>query len=292
MTEIVPALVSLIVLGILAVQVRGRLAFDYADRLSAATAVSEGQKKRSGAAVRGGMLFRGGESRAVALLIRNQFKYDQKFRLAVLSILPLTAIYFFMALREGPLADPFVTAEGFNDSLLLYFSVLMFPVIMKNTLSNSDAYQASWIYYATPADRGRLVLASKNFVFAYFVIPYLILIGALFFYFFPIPWHGLVHLGILALLSHSFLQIAVFFSPVLPFSMPVRKAQRSGSFILVLTLGPIAAILLLFVFARWVYPNPALLLGVLAAFAAGTHQMERALKARVQSRTVSLEYHE
>ena len=45
-------------------------------------------------------LFTTGEARAVALLIRSQFKNDMKFRMGVLAILPLTVIYLFMGISE------------------------------------------------------------------------------------------------------------------------------------------------------------------------------------------------
>ncbi|MBZ5496898.1 MAG: hypothetical protein LAP85_10900 [Acidobacteriia bacterium] len=289
--DIVPALLSVAVLGLLAQRARGRLALEYSDRLSSATAVSEGPKKISRSATRPALIFKSGEARAVALLVRNQFKYDQKFRLAVLSILPLTVLYLFMGLRHGPLPDPFVSHENtFNDSFLLYLAVLMFPTMLRITLVSSDSYQASWIYYATPADRGRLVLGSKDFVFTYFVLPYLIFIGAVFLYFFHNPWHVILHLTVLALLSHFFLQMAVFLNPALPFSQPSKKGQRSGQYLITLMFGPFAAIGLLLALSRWVYPNMPLLLVVLAGFAGSSWLLERALRARVRRRTASLEY--
>jgi ABC-2 type transport system permease protein len=291
LTEIVPALLSLMVLGILFVRARGKLALDYADRLSSAMAVSEGPKKISKSTSRRSWFFRKGESRAVSLLVRNQFKYDQKFRLAVLGILPITVIYLFMGLRKGPMADSFINHNmGMGDSWLLYFAVLMFPIMLNATLANSDAYQASWIYYATPADRSRLVLASKNFVFAFFVIPYLIFLGALFFYFWRNPWHVIVHLGVLMLLSHLFMQVAVLLNPVLPFSMPSRKAQRSASLIAAMIFVPIAAIGLLFIFTGLLYPHPPLLAGAIAFLMALSCLLEFLLKRRVQRRTAAMEY--
>lgn len=290
--ELVPACLSAAALVILALRARGRLALDYADRLSSATAVSEGPKKVSKSRMRHGLFFRRGESRAVALLVRNQFKYDQKFRLAVLSILPLTVLYLYMGLRHGSLPDPFVSrGSGFGDAWLLYFAVLMFPMLLKTTLANSDSYQASWIYHATPADRGRLVLASKDFVFVYFVMPYLAFLGAVFLYYFRNPWHVLLHVGVLSLLSHLFLQFAVFLNPVLPFSMPTRKAQRSTGLILVtMMIGPPAAIGLLFVISMWVYPDPTLLWGVIIGLGAVSYVVEKALEARVRRRARVLEY--
>jgi hypothetical protein len=291
--EIAPALISLAVLAWLVHQARGKLALDYSERLSAASAVSEGRPKGPAPVVRAAIIFKGREARVVALLVRNQFKHDAKFRMAVLSIIPLTILYLLMGLREGSLSDPFVSrGAGFSQSLLLYLAVLMFPTMLKASLTNSDSYQASWIYYTTPADRGRLVLWSKNFVFVYFVLPYLAFIGAVFLYFFRNPWHVLLHSTVLALISHFFLQIAVFFNPALPFSIPARKGQRSNSYILTIFFGPILAIGMLYIFSRWVYPNTTLLFSVLAVMALASWLGERALRLRVQRHTLSLEYQE
>jgi len=290
LAEIVPALISLAALAWLVYQARGRLALDYSERLSAASAVSEDRPKTPAAGARAAILFKGREARAVALLVRNQFKYDTKFRMAVLSIIPLTILYLFMGLRDRSMVDPFVSGGG--GFSLLYLAVLMFPTMLKASLTYSDSYPASWIYYTTPADRGRLVLWSKNFVFVYFVLPYLTMIGAVFLYYFRNPWHVLVHMGILALISHFFLQFAVFFNPALPFSIPARKAQRSSSYILTIFLGPFAAIGVLYVFSRWVYRNTFLLFAVLAGMVVTSWLCERALRARVRRRTLSLEYQE
>jgi ABC-2 type transport system permease protein len=290
-TEVIPSVVSVIALMFLAYRAQGKLALEYSDRLSEASAVSEGPKKLSSAALRPALIFRRGEARVVALLVRNQFKYDQKFRLAVLSILPLTVMYLYMGLRDGPLADPFVVhASRFGNSFLLYLAVLMFPTMLRMSLMNSDSYQASWIYYATPADRGRLVLGAKDFVFAYFVLPYLLFIGVVFLYFFRNALHVLLLLIVLGLLSHFFLQLAVFFNPALPFSQPIRKGQRSSGYLMTLVLGPFLSIAFLLVLAIWVYPRPWLLAAVLICFAALSWIMEKALRIRVVRRSISLEY--
>jgi hypothetical protein len=289
--EVFPALFSLLVLGFLLGNARGKLALEYSDHLSLAMASGEGVKKVAVAAGRTALVFKRGEARVVALLVRNQFKYDQKFRMAVLGILPLTVLYLFMGLRSGPLYDPFAgSTSGFSQSWMLYFAVLMFPSMLKATLTYSDSYQASWIYYATPADRTRLVQCSKNFVMAYFVVPYLIFIGVVFLYFFRNVGHVLLLLSVLAMLSHFFLQMTVFFQPMLPFSQPPRKGQRSGNFMVALMLGPLAAMALLYVFSVWIFRNLPLLLAVLAGMAVAAWLFEKALKLRIQNRTRSLEY--
>lgn len=290
LSEIVPALLSLVALGWLLVKAKGKLALDYADRLSSAMSVNESVPKTSKSASHRSWFFRRNESRAVSLLVRKQFKYDQKFRLAVLGILPLSAVYLYMGLRNGPLADPFVTQSMGSDAWFIYFAALLFPTMLNTALANSDAYQASWIYYAAPADRGRLVLASKAFVFVYFEIPYLALLFVVFLFFWSNPLHVAVHLGVLTLLSYLFMQCAVMFNPVLPFSRQPRKAQRSASLILLMVLVPIAGIAFLFIFPVLLYPHPLILACALIGLVILSYSLEIVLKRRVQRRTEFIEY--
>jgi ABC-2 type transport system permease protein len=290
--EAAGAAFSIIALAFLLIKARGKLALDYSDRLSSAMNVRVESKKASNPRLRRSWFLKKDEPRAVALLVRNQFKHDQKFRLAVLSILPLSLVYLFIGLGKGDLVDPFLLRNILaGNSWFLYYAVLLFPIMLNANLSNSDSYQASWIFYATPADRGRLVLASKGFVFAYFEIPYLMILGVVFFYFWRNLWHVLVHAAMLALLSHIFLQITVLFHPALPFSMPLRKAQRSRNLIVIMVLASIAAFGLMPVLVL-VYPHPVLLSAVMAGFAIFSWLLEVLLRKLVQSRTASMEYRE
>jgi hypothetical protein len=97
-------------------------------------------------------------------------------------------------------------------------------------------------------------------------------------------------MGVLTLLAHLFLQIAVLFNPVLPFSMPSRKAQRSASYIIAMIIVPIAAIGLLIILTHLMYPKPPLLAGAVICLAAVSYLLEFILKKRVQRRTASMEY--
>jgi hypothetical protein len=291
LSEIVPALFSVAVLLCLLSGARGKLALEYSDHLSSAMSAGEGVGKEIAPSRGSSRIFRGREARAVALLVRNQFKYDQKFRLAVLSILPMTVLYLFIGLHGGQLQDPFVAgSSGVGDAWLLYFAALMFPIMLKSTLTYSDTYQASWIYWATPADRAQLVLWSKNCVLFYFQLPYLAGIAAVCLYFFRNLGHVLVHVAVLALLSHLLLQVSVLLQPSLPFSQPPRKGQRTGGILVILMFGPMLAMLLIFVISRLVYPRPPLVLAALITLAAATWAMERVLTRWIRVRSAVLEY--
>jgi hypothetical protein len=77
----------------------GRLSLDYARRIGEVTAVSEPPSRRAFRLPGFGR----GEARAVALLVRAQFRFDQRFRMAVLSMIPLTGFYLLLGIDNGAL---------------------------------------------------------------------------------------------------------------------------------------------------------------------------------------------
>lgn len=253
----------------------GRVSLDYADRLgllmteSTEPVTEIGPAAAPEAAVRarreGGWLFRDGERRAIALLVRGLFRHDMKFRLGVLSVLPLTLVYLFGGPGPHGVTDPFVSpGEG---GQLIYFAVLFFPSMLRQALSRSDAYRAAWILYATPADSARLVLAIKDLVMVRFVLPYLLFVGALIAYWFERIDHLVVLLITLALLVHLIAVIQLWITPELPFSQPSAKGSRARDTLILVAivsaLAPLLPLLLHVAFASWT--RVALTIGLLIA---------------------------
>lgn len=196
------------------------------------------------------------EERVVSKLIRNQFLHDNKFKMAVLGILPLTIFYLFVGIEEGPLPDPFLDPEfEFKRTGLLYLLVFLFPMMLRTYVTQSDSFQASWIFYATPTNIQRIVISEKNFLMIYFVLPFLLILGGIFFYYFDTLLHVLLHVLVLGLLAHLFLQFAFLYSPDLPFSRPNVKGSRSKNIALFLILVPFIIYLILPLIFEYVYSN-------------------------------------
>jgi len=196
------------------------------------------------------------EERVVSKLIRNQFLHDNKFKMAVLGILPLTIFYLFVGIEEGPLPDPFLEPEfEFKRTGLLYLLIFLFPMMLRTYVTQSDSFQASWIFYATPTNIRRIVISEKNFLMIYFVLPFLIILGGIFFYYFETLLHVLLHILVLGLLAHLFLQFAFLYSPDLPFSRPNVKGSRSRNIALFLILVPFIIYLILPLIFKYVYSN-------------------------------------
>ena len=288
-SEVIPAAASLLVLGGLSTVAFRYLSFDYSARLSALT-LAAAPTRPTTARPRRTWFFQRGEGRAVALLIRNQFSHDMKFRLGVIGIVPLTLLYFLYGLRNGPMPDPF-TGSGQNSSgwFMLHFAVLAFPLMLLPVLGRSDAYRASWVFFAAPASRSQLILSMKNFVMVFFVVPYLVLVGGLLAFTFKSVLHAALHVGTLALVGHIMLQIALGLLPHLPFSRPTQKGERSSRLLGLFLLVSIVAGLLFPVLTYWVYRTTLRAAGTLAGLAALTVVLERRLSSRLEAVTSDLE---
>jgi hypothetical protein len=197
------------------------------------------------------------EERVVAKLIRIQFFNDNKFKMAVLGILPLTMFYLFLGVEEGPLSNPFEDPDIPFRSGLLYLLVFLFPMMLRTYVTCSDSYQSSWIFHATPVDKARIVLAEKNFLMIYFVLPFLFLLSGVFYYFFDNLLHVLLHSLLLGLLAHMFLQFAFLYAPDLPFSRPDVKGARTLNMAMLLIFVPFLIYMVLPAIFEYIYSNTA-----------------------------------
>jgi ABC-2 type transport system permease protein len=285
--EIVAALVSLTVMAALATALSGRLSLEYADRLAALTTLSA--PAATVRARRPAFLFTRDEARAVALLVRSQFRNDLKFRMGVLTILPLTIVYLLIGLSDGGIGDPFVAGEVGQGMSMVTIAVMMFPTMLKLNLARSDAYRASWIFFATPADRVRVVQSSKNILVVTFLLPYLVLVGLVLAYFSTNVLHVAVHLLVITLVSHLVLQIVTFVEPELPFAKPMVKGSASSRVFGIIVLVVIVASLLPRL-APLVYRSPALTAAGISGLVLLSLLVDRFTRLRIEAQTAGLEF--
>jgi hypothetical protein len=222
------AALALVAMILLAALLAGRLASDYATHVAELTAVAS---LPSASRRRAPILFTRGESRAVALLAAAHFRHDLRVRMGLFAIVPLVMLDLVIGMREGAAADPFAGggAEG-PAANLLSLTALLLPALIIRQLEASDAHRASWIYHATPADRGRLVVALKNVAVVYFLLPLGALLAAVFAWRFAHAGHALVHAAVLTAVGHLALQTAMLLQPRLPFARPPEKLGQGALF--------------------------------------------------------------
>ena len=288
MLEIVPIALGIAAMAALARALGGRLSLDYAAQLGAIVAAASASPAPRRGQSRRALWFRSGEARATALLIRAQFRNDIKFRMGVLAILPLTVVYILMAVKDGGLGDPFVRPRGPGFGFVT-MAIMMFPTMLRMNLVRSDAYRASWIFFATPVDRARIVEASKNLLVVAFLLPYLLLVGVVFAWLSPSIAHVAVHLLVVGLLSHLVLQLVILVEPELPFSKPLTKGSSSARvFVIMFVVGVSAAVLP--AVAPLIYSSVAATASSIVALVVCSVVMDRATRLRIRQLTAGLEF--
>jgi len=221
---------TLIWLGVLTRLAAGKLSLGYSEKLGFLAAGSYANPGRRTAARSVRIINATGpfEARVVRQLIVSQFREDSKFKMSVLAILPLTFFYFLIGTREGPLVDPFLSPHiQMGRSVLLYMLIFLFPMMLRTHVTHSDSYRASWAFYVSPIDLVQILVAEKNVLMRYFVLPFLGVLAGILWFQFEYLTHVLLHVLVLGLLAHLFLQLAFMFAPDLPFSLPNIKGQQS-----------------------------------------------------------------
>jgi ABC-2 type transport system permease protein len=264
----------------------GRLSLEYAQRLGETIAQAEPGSKRGGLPVPG---FRRAESRAVALLIAAQFRFDQKFRMAILGIVPLIFFYLLLGLRQGALIDPFTAGMRSAAGAPVYMAVVFMPMTLQASLQYSDAWRAAWIFFATPASAARLIIAAKNLVAVWFLGGYLLLLAGIWSFYFDRVWHAFVHAAIIGMLAHMLLQLAVLVKPALPFASEPRRGERGSKIYTVFFFGSMLAAILP-IFLPVAYERPVLLAAVIAIMLFVTAGLELTLRLRVNEAIGDLEF--
>jgi len=270
-----------------------KISMTYAESLSEASTVPEEKTSGQSSGSRSvSSFFQRDEDRAIAMLIRSQFKHDTRFRLGILAIIPLTILYLFMGLRGGgKLFDPFNPDwKSLANSALIYFVIVLFPMTIKEAVTRSESYLASWIFFVTPASQTRLVLSVKKILFWFFVVPYLSLLAVVFLYYFGNVVHVLMHMLVLVLFSYSFLQVFLLVNPQMPFSVPRQLGERATILGTVMILGPVVLVGLLLGFSFFVYKNTGVYIVVMSLLALFAMLLERLLVRRVSMKLGRLEF--
>lgn len=268
---------------------RARLSLAYAENLARAATVSR-PRARSASTRRPGRVRLPPELSVIATLVRGQFRDDMTFRLGILGMLPATLLYFFMAVRDGPLPDPFVEL-GFSAMglWLLHFAAIGFPLATLETLFRSESFPASWIFFSTPADRANLVMNAGLCVTLFMIVPFMVLFLGIFAWSFGDLWHAAAHALVLGLIAHLAIQFMLLAAPRLPFSLPTKKGGRMGTLVGMIVVGMVIALFL--PLALWVaYSRTAFTIAYIAVLALAAVLMPAAVRRGVRSRVERLEF--
>ena len=187
--------------------------------------------------------------------------------------------------------DPFLHGSvSIRQFALFFFSFLMLPMVLKQSIEATDAYEASWIFYATPCRLNRLVLAGRNMLFLLVAGPALLLLLALFVYYFRNPLHAVAHTATIGALAFLFLQLSYLAAPKLPFSEPKVRGSQSRVFTALFLLLPFAGIALLMVISSVMYVSIGRMALLYVGLFGVSALVERLIRRRVIAMTHRLQY--
>ncbi|MFH0991008.1 MAG: hypothetical protein V1799_13435 [bacterium] len=271
-----------------------RISLTYAENLSEALTVPE-EKQRSvkrESSQQYNIFFKRFEDRAIASLLINQFKHDTRFRLAILAVIPITILYIFMGLRgSNTMFNPFHPDwKSLGNSALLYMVIVLFPMMLKEAVTRSESYLASWIFFATPSDKVRLVLSIKRLLFGLFIVPYILFLSIVFSFFFDTMLQVLMHSIVLLLFSQIFLQLFFMLKPQIPFSVPRQLGERTSILVSLMIIVPVFLLVGLMIIAFFAYENLPAYSGTVLFLSLIVMLMEIFLQRRVAKRLGSLEF--
>jgi hypothetical protein len=172
------------------------------------------------------------EDRVALLLTWSHFKHDMKFRLSILSAIPLVVLYLLLGWKEGmEMPDPFLMAETVESSRSNFFIVFAFaimPMIFQGAVGFSSHAAASWAFHASPCDRVQLVLAGKRIVQVVFMLPAMLLVIGIFWWSYGNPLHAVMHAGLLYVLVLVILSLIHLTGAGLPFSAEKNASGSAG----------------------------------------------------------------
>lgn len=265
---IVSAAIGVLALVVLYAYASRFLSVDYAATISRAEVVSRSaQEKKEVRRVRrkqsaGVFSFMKlePEEKAVLQLIKAQFRYDNRLKMTVLGIIPMLVIYFFLSFSEtGGFPNPFVPGQVENlefATIMVFFAIAVFPMFVQSALVYSKSYEASWVFFATPADLKTLVFAVSRFIHWLFVVPFIILCVVVFSIIFKNVPHAIGLLAVVYLLSMIHFRVLFATMPDLPFSKPLEKTRTmSRLWIVGMFLPAITVVLPIYILMRFAFQD-------------------------------------
>jgi hypothetical protein len=190
----------------------------------------------------------------------SQLRHDMSLHTGLATNLLMVAGLFFIGpyagFGEDGLTDPFLRdSTGGSGSFVLVYAVSMVPMYCRDALITSGSAEASWLFFTTPADRVRLATAMRDVTTVFILLPLMLVITVVLIVAFGHVGHALAHTIVLSMIAYNVFQAGVLMSPAMPFSQPSDRSRVS--FLPSLARLPItlAAVGVLTLFERALYPS-------------------------------------
>jgi len=276
--------------------VSSRISLDYAQRIAVLTQESNeaGGKYAAGRSIILSLLLRlcrSNESRLVMRLSFAQFRHDNKFKMSILGVLPLMVIYFYMGLLKGKLPDPFIAGgAGLGKFYLFFFALLLIPFMVKHSMEVSDSFESSWIFFTSPVDNAKIILAARNILFFCFSLPTILFVFCIFIYYFETSLHAFLHALTISAIIFIIIQVMYLSRPKLPFSEPKTRGSQSRFFAFFFFILPLCGLGILYLIITLVYNFPLRLPLLYVGLTLLIIILEKLIRIRVAAATHTLQH--
>lgn len=270
------AALSLAVPAALAWMLCARMGDTYLQRLTELAGAEAPPRRRAGGISRA-PVWGAGETRAVALLVWAHLRRDLRVRMGLLAVVPLIAIYLALDILE---ARPASASGGGDGTPMAVMAILIFPAVLVRQLGSSEHAAAAWIYAASGADPGRLVVALMRIAIVALLVPFVLLVTAI------LVWRS-AHVGpalaqgVLAGLAGCIaLQASMLIGPCLPFARAPDKVMGSAALLGWLVFVLIGGQILLELLARWLESDGTRVLWVASVLLCAAWALDAAVARR------------
>jgi hypothetical protein len=291
------SLTGLAALGMLYLYCARLLSLDYSANLARSLTTPDREKPRPANMQQGKAGFLGWllnpEETAIFKLVWAQFKYDSRFKMTILAIVPMTVLYIFLAVADdGGITDPFVSGitEAGARSFLVFFAMGIFPFMIQGGVLHSASYQASWVFFATPANLANVMLSTRRVIQLFFILPYLFALLIVFSWLFGNLLHSFMLLIVLYFLTMIQLSLTYLLVGGVPFSRPVKKGQNAATVFLSLIMPLCTIIMPMVLLEAFVFTSPAAYAVVLVLLLVIERQFARFTRGRVEVKAASARY--
>lgn len=197
------------------------------------------------------------EDRALLLLARSHFKYDIRFRLGILSVIWMPLLYLAIGYLgdNGSVANPFASEKngGVDTNIFMAMGIIVIPFVILASMHISKTWKASWVFYATPIDRRKMVTSVTRLVAIIILLPFGIFFLYIYTMFYGSFVHALLHTLFLLSLARAGMSLANIFTIKLPFASNYASGNIMEAMAVPMIAWMFASMVPIFLIAKYGY---------------------------------------
>ena len=189
----------------------------------------------------------------------SHLRFDSAFRHSLSAFLPVLILFVLLIpILEDGLPDPFSDPpSAATANFVLSFALSLAALSIVDTCRASHQFRASWLLLMSPTRLSSHAIGLIDWVFATFVIPFLVLLTVAFAFLFDSSIHAFLLTSTLAWQIYVIVSLKVALKPALPFLRNPGSGSVSSITFLSFAFAAIAALVISYSLADWIYGSYA-----------------------------------